>query len=38
MLNSNYSTVVDVYERVVHVIRGMLKEDSFSKLISVLNQ
>jgi len=38
VLNSSYSTVVEVYERAVHVIRGMPKEDSFSKLISVLNQ
>lgn len=38
MLNSSYHTVADIYERVVRVIRGMPKEDSFSKLISVLTQ
>lgn len=38
MLNSSYGPVVGVYEREVHVVRGMPKEDSFSKPISVLDQ
>lgn len=39
MLNSSSSVeVMDVYERVVHVMRGMPKEDLLSKLVSVLNQ